>query len=259
MSVASWCCTCFSVVLCVSFCTGHVVMVPLTYLHCLQHSLFEHLFNLYSSEWHRWIVGIWLRDYLCDRKQRVILSGAMSDTVSTRRITAEVPQGSTCILGPLLFLVYSIDIVTDIHSPIHLFANDTTLYIEVDDPQRAADSINADLAKIHSWANSWLVTFNPLKTESLLFSRKTNPPAYPNLYFTCNNTPIQEVSSHKQLGVVFSNNCSWHDHIDSIKTKAWKRINLMRPFKFTLDRKSLEVFYFSFIRPILELCWCRLG
>ena len=34
---------------CVSFCTGHFVMVPLnmTYLHCLQHSLFEHLFNFY--------------------------------------------------------------------------------------------------------------------------------------------------------------------------------------------------------------------
>ena len=30
-------------------CTGHFVMVPLnmTYLHCLQHSLFEYLFNLY--------------------------------------------------------------------------------------------------------------------------------------------------------------------------------------------------------------------
>ena len=49
MSVTSWCCTCFFVVLCVSFCTGHFVMVPLnfTHLHCLQHSLFEHLFNLY--------------------------------------------------------------------------------------------------------------------------------------------------------------------------------------------------------------------
>jgi len=37
------------VFLCVSFYTGHFVMVPLnlTYLHCLQHSLFEHLFNLY--------------------------------------------------------------------------------------------------------------------------------------------------------------------------------------------------------------------
>jgi len=31
------------------FCTGHFVMVPfnMTYLHCLQHSLFEHLFNIY--------------------------------------------------------------------------------------------------------------------------------------------------------------------------------------------------------------------
>ena len=51
MSVASWCCTCFCVVLCVIFCTGHFVMMPLnlTYLHCLLQSLFEHLFNLYCK------------------------------------------------------------------------------------------------------------------------------------------------------------------------------------------------------------------
>jgi len=36
MSVAPWCYTCFCVVLCVCFCTGHLVMVPLnlTYLNC---------------------------------------------------------------------------------------------------------------------------------------------------------------------------------------------------------------------------------
>ena len=40
---------CRSVCLCVSFCTGHFVMVPLnlTYLHCLQKKLFKNLFNLY--------------------------------------------------------------------------------------------------------------------------------------------------------------------------------------------------------------------
>ena len=49
MSVASLCCTGFCVVVCVKFCSGRFVMMPinLTYLHCLQHSLFEHLFNLY--------------------------------------------------------------------------------------------------------------------------------------------------------------------------------------------------------------------
>jgi len=36
---------------CVFLCTGHFVMVPLnlTSLHCLQHSFFEHLYNLYSN------------------------------------------------------------------------------------------------------------------------------------------------------------------------------------------------------------------
>ena len=49
MYVASWCSACFCVVLFVGFCTGHFVKVPLnlTYQHCLQHSFFEHLFNLY--------------------------------------------------------------------------------------------------------------------------------------------------------------------------------------------------------------------
>ena len=58
MFVASRCCKSFCVVPCASFCTGHFVMVPLnmTYLHCLQHSLFEHLFNLYSN----WTIMNWL-------------------------------------------------------------------------------------------------------------------------------------------------------------------------------------------------------
>jgi len=46
------------VFLCVSF-KGHFVMVPLnlTYLHCLQHSLYEHLFNLYCKTLYIYITG----------------------------------------------------------------------------------------------------------------------------------------------------------------------------------------------------------
>ena len=66
----------------------------------------------------------WFQNYLCDRKQRVVLPGRASDWVN---ITAEVPQLS--ILGPLLFLIYINDIVKDIQSTIRLFADDTNLYI----------------------------------------------------------------------------------------------------------------------------------
>ena len=66
------------------------------------------------------------------------------------------------------------------------------------------------------------------------------------------NQIIEEVSSHKYLGIFLSNDCSWHKHIDNVKEKAWVRINVMRRLKFRLNRKSLETIYFSFIRPLLE-------
>ena len=46
-------------------------------------------------------------------------------------ITAGVLQGS--ILGPLLLLLFINDIVHDVGSSRHLFADDTSLYIIVED------------------------------------------------------------------------------------------------------------------------------
>ena len=67
-----------------------------------------------------------------------------------------------------------------------------------------------------------------------------------------NQQVINQETSHKHLGLIFSSDCNWHEHIDYVKTKAWSRINVMRKLKFKLDRKSLETIYFSFIRPLLE-------
>ena len=190
-------------------------------------------------------IHAWFADYLSDRKQRVVLPGAVSDWTYIR---AGVPQGS--ILGPLLFLLYINDIVNDIGSNIRLFADDTSLFIIVDDPVTAAGCINADLGRISNWASTWLVTFNPSKTETLLISRKLNKPLHPPLFMQ--NHLISEVDSHKHLGLYFSNDCTWHQHINHITVKAWARINIMRKLKFKLDRKSLETIYTAFIRPLIE-------
>ena len=84
----------------------------------------------------------WFSNYLHDRKQRVVLPGATSDWSTIR---AGDPHGS--ILGPLLFLIYINDIVEDIHSSVRLFADDTSLYIIVDDPTESAITLNSDLQK----------------------------------------------------------------------------------------------------------------
>ena len=65
----------------------------------------------------------WFKSYLSDGRQRVILPGTSSEWVC---FTAGVPQGS--ILGPLLFLLFINDIITDIESSIRLLADDTSLF-----------------------------------------------------------------------------------------------------------------------------------
>ena len=88
---------------------------------------------------------------LNNRRERVVISGATSDWTFIR---GRVPQGS--ILGHLLFLVYINNIITVIGSNIRLFADDTSLYIIVDDPISAAECINTDLQKISRWATTFL-------------------------------------------------------------------------------------------------------
>ncbi len=124
------------------------------------------LFKLQSSGISGHLLN-WFSSYLTRRKQRVVLPGVYS---SWTTIKAGVPQGS--ILGPLLFLVYINDIVHNIGANIRLFADDTSLFLVVENPDVAARTLNYDLNTISNWAKKWLVTFNPNKTESILFSKK---------------------------------------------------------------------------------------
>ena len=147
-------------------------------------------------------------------------------------------------------MLYINDIVKDIGSNIRLFAADTSLFFVVDNPNTTAETLNSDLETITQLAKTWLVTFNPAKTESLLISRKVIQPVHPPLFMQ--NEQIKEVDNHKHLGIYLSNDGTWHTHTNYIKEKAWIRINIMRKLKFQLDRKALEITYTLFMGPILE-------
>ena len=187
----------------------------------------------------------WYKSYLMRRKQKVVLGNTKS---RIGEITAGVPQGS--VLGPLLFLIFINDITENTNCNIRLFADDTTLFVDFDNVPDGAELINNDLQTIYAWANKWLVSFCPSKTESLLVSSRNGRVQPTPVYF--GGSPIQEVDSHQHLGITLTKNLSWNIHVENIVNKARKRVDIMAYLKYRLDRSSLETIYKSFIRPILE-------
>ena len=65
-------------------------------------------------------------------------------------VHAGVPQGS--ILGPLLFLINTNDLLDNLTRNAKLFADDTSLFSIVHDVNTSAKNLNDDLKKVNDWA-----------------------------------------------------------------------------------------------------------
>ena len=72
----------------------------------------------------------WINSFLSNRKQALSVNGTHSSWVN---VTSSIPQGS--VLGPVLFLLYINNIYDHIQSTIKLFADDSILYREIQNPQ----------------------------------------------------------------------------------------------------------------------------
>ena len=90
----------------------------------------------------------WIKDYLTDRTQCVLLEGISS---KSHHVLSGVPQGS--VLAPLLFLIYINNITESITSTIRLYADDVLLYRVI---SNEADTIclQNDLFTLENWANT---------------------------------------------------------------------------------------------------------
>lgn len=141
------------------------------------------------------------------------------------------------------------DISDSLLSLTRLFADDSSLYYSASSINDIEGIINHDLRILASWASQWLINFNALKTEAILFTLRQIG-SHPELFL--NGTAIKFVSEHKHLGLSFSNNGQWHNHIDNIISSASKIIGIMRKLKFSFTRLALNQIYLSYLLPVME-------
>ena len=85
--------------------------------------------------------------------------------------------------------------------------------------------INIDLNNIKKWGDTWLVKFNPNKTEIMIFNIRNQQD---ELSFDFDGIVLNSVNKHKHLGIIISSDCKWTKHIDSLIQKTSKQLNVLR-------------------------------
>ena len=185
----------------------------------------------------------WIKSWLCQRQQRVVLDGSTS---SDSEVLSGIPQGT--VLGPLMFLLYVNDIGNNVspQTSVKLFADDCLLYRTINSAPDE-EQLQQDLNTMVEWSNTWLMRFNAAKCHLLTRQRKPLPTKY-----SINNIQLQEVSHHPYLGEDLSFDLSWKAYISSITSKAKGILNLLRWHLYGCKQEVKSQAFTSLVNPVLE-------
>src|ERR1700755_1995838 len=222
----------------------------------------------FDRVWHKALISKFpsfgIYPSLCDLSN--FLSGRSVATVedghrsSFKSINSGVPQGS--VQSPTLFLLFINDLLSITSSPNHSYAVDSTLHYSfqfgkrptqqqlIDSRRVALDQLTSDLSLISNWGRENMVVFNASKTQFLHLSTRHNLPHNYDIFFE--NTQLKPSSVLNILGVSFSRDLSWKDHITSLSKQASKRLCVLRRLRGFFTPPQLLALYRGAVRPCME-------
>ena len=100
----------------------------------------------------------WIKSFLTNRKQRVIVNGTPS---SWHDVISGMPQGS--VLGPALFVIYINTLIEVVrYSNMFLFADDNKLF-KIVQPEQDSSLLQYDIDPMYNWTLNSLLLFHPKK------------------------------------------------------------------------------------------------
>ena len=168
-----------------------------------------------------------------------------------------VSQGS--VLGPVLFTVYTgtLAFLLEAHGvSYHFVADDTRLYIRVEDIDEAKHRFSFLLSYLKTWMARRKLKLNDGRTEIVVIKgnlRNVSVASFGVMNFV--NAQLVPCESTKNLGVVLHSSLSFRSHVDFIvKTCNFHILNLY-VIKDFVNRKNLVTLIHSLI--VLKVDYCN--
>ena len=191
-----------------------------------------------------------IHSFLSDRYIKVRVGSTVS---SSFELEEGVPQGS--VLSVMCFAVAINSIVESVSPPVKasLFVDDLAIYVTSYDAVSACNYLQKSINAVSKWADDNGFRFSTSKTVAVRFSRSTRQETIPNLKLKDSLIPYEK--EVKFLGMIFDSKLTWSSHIDSLKIKVKKSLNILKVvsgFSWGADKRSLLRLYDSLCQSKLE-------
>ena len=188
-------------------------------------------------------IGRWIKDFLSNRSQAVVVDGMKSDTIPVK---SGVPQGS--VLGPCLFLAYINDLPDHITSNARIVADDTAVDRRI---KSLVDTVGLqkDLDSLSNWEKQWDMMFHPAKCYVL---RATRARTKIEADYFLHGQKLQVVDSGPYLGVILQSDGEWSKHIQKVTAGGNRLLGFFRR-NLKINSKTIkDQAYKMLLRPKLE-------
>ena len=196
----------------------------------------------------------WIRSYLLNRSQRVLINDTSSTTFP---LICGVPQGS--VIGPLLFLLYTSPLskVIAAHQCIRhaMYADDTQIYITLkpDGKVETTHKLISCLEDIKVWSFNNRLCLNEQKSEMVhITSKFRNTEPFPDLVI--DNCSMKCSKLVRDLGIAVDDNLTLQQHIKNICKSASFGIFKIGKIRKLLDQPTTAKLTHAFVTSHLDYC-----
>ena len=193
----------------------------------------------------------WLRSYLSERHQNVVVDSTMSaDYV----LQCGVPQGS--VLGPVLYCMYTrpvCDIVARHGMQYHCYE---------DDIQRRDQCIAAALLKIEACVvevADWMVRnqlrLNKDKSQAIIFHTVKQSPHVPvDTYVNIAGQRVRLATSVRNLGVLFDSALTMESQVASVAKTCYYQIRNIGQIRSCITSDACKILVHALVTSRLDYC-----
>lgn len=189
----------------------------------------------------------WIATFLGNRECEVKVDGKFSHEYTLEKGT---PQGS--VISPVLFNIMMNDL--DIVEPsvkISMYADDIALWTCGRNINFLQKKMQRAVNEISIFCKKWNLNISASKSAVMVFTNKQNN----EVHLELDGNVLLQYSEYKFLGILLDQKLLWKKHIEVVKLKCAKRLNLLRCIsgtKWGNSSKILFMVYKGLIRSVLD-------